>query len=397
MAKFPSFIITLFVASAVVLSCNNRTQLTEIDGLKSVYIATEIGNEQIVYLSEVASKVDYIPLETTNESLLGNVTQFSLVNNTLYFPDLGGNKFCRFSMDGKYLGNLGSVGRAFGEFNFVHPFGFNYDFESGAETIFDRNKLIEYYPDGSINELDLKNFSDKSFDITFIVKHGNIYICAISNIDRKIGDLLFLDSEGVLIGEFPKGYSPEEYSQPEPVKFETRQFFQIAKSFPLPYRYNRLLMVTSTDNNTIFAYKPGDTTAYKAYYIDKGNYVNELNDQGNPIINMVSSFTRESDNYLFLTFNVGKYKSPKNQAFLTRFLFDKKSNQTRSLIGELKNDIDGGPSFWPRYISADGKMVTLIEAINFIDAAENSTSARIKEVAAKLTEESNPVIMVVYN
>ena len=58
------------------------------------------------------------------------------------------------------------------------------------------------------------------------------------------------------------------------------------------------------------------------------------------------------------------------------------------------NDIDGGMNFYPQYIK-DGKMYQLVNAIDFIEMAEKSTSARMKEIAAQLTEESNPVVVEV--
>jgi len=50
--------------------------------------------------------------------------------------------------------------------------------------------------------------------------------------------------------------------------------------------------------------------------------------------------------------------------------------------------------FYPIYIK-DGKMYQMLDAIDFIEYAEVSNSAKMKEVAATLTEESNPVLVVV--
>ena len=60
----------------------------------------------------------------------------------------------------------------------------------------------------------------------------------------------------------------------------------------------------------------------------------------------------------------------------------------------FKNDLDGGAPFLPSVVK-DGKMYQLVNAIDFIEMAEKSTSARMKEVAAQLTEESNPVVVEV--
>ena len=59
----------------------------------------------------------------------------------------------------------------------------------------------------------------------------------------------------------------------------------------------------------------------------------------------------------------------------------------------FNNDIDGGLPFHPEMIEGN-KMIQFISAIDFIEMSKTYTSARMKEVAATLTEESNPVMVV---
>ena len=68
-------------------------------------------------------------------------------------------------------------------------------------------------------------------------------------------------------------------------------------------------------------------------------------------------------------------------------------NSDYNLAG-FTNDLDGGMPFYPIYIK-DGKMYQMLDARDFIEYAEVSNSAKMKEVAATLTEESNPVLVVV--
>lgn len=46
-------------------------------------------------------------------------------------------------------------------------------------------------------------------------------------------------------------------------------------------------------------------------------------------------------------------------------------------------------------IMIDGKMYRLVDAVDFIEFAQMGNSARMKEVASKLTDDSNPVLVVV--
>ncbi|MBR5856563.1 MAG: hypothetical protein IKY70_04755 [Bacteroidales bacterium] len=84
---------------------------------------------------------------------------------------------------------------------------------------------------------------------------------------------------------------------------------------------------------------------------------------------------------------------------LNYLLFDKR-NGTSSLMAKnnndihgFVNDIDNGAPFLPSKI-ADGKMYQIIDAASFIEFAKNSSSDKMKKVAATLTDESNPVIVV---
>ena len=59
----------------------------------------------------------------------------------------------------------------------------------------------------------------------------------------------------------------------------------------------------------------------------------------------------------------------------------------------FNNDIDGGMPFHPQMINGN-KMIQFINAIDFISMSETCSSAKVKEIAATLTEDSNPVMVV---
>ena len=397
--KMLTVVITVILIAA---SCGSESEVESKlqSGVKVISLESAIGNERVVYLSEVASAVDYIPLETSEESLVGMARHIMLENDVIYLPEGSGTqKLSRFSLSGEYLGSVGKRGRAFGEYVRLDGFSFDYDYQAGIEMIYDRgNKLIEYYPDGSIKEITVESPIGKNFSVNFIKKHGDIYIAAIGIDGTKTQDLIFLDSCGTLIGDFPDGYSKGDYQ--EKVGGTLREGGMIVSFSPITsltplYRYKEQLMILNGSKDTIFSFKSNSTVANVRYVVDMGKFINEKDEFGSLLIKFVASFTRESNKHLFMTFNLDKYKPALNKEFLARVLFNKETNQTTVLINSLVNDIDGGPSFWPQHISRDGKMVSVIGAIDFIDAAKESKSQKMKEVATTLTEESNPVVMVV--
>ena len=83
-----------------------------------------------------------------------------------------------------------------------------------------------------------------------------------------------------------------------------------------------------------------------------------------------------------------------------KFLYDKTNGTARKIrkfegsnYQGFTNDIDNGIPFWPVAVTSD-KMYSFMSADVFIKEAEKSNSQKMKDVAATLTEESNPVIVV---
>lgn len=76
----------------------------------------------------------------------------------------------------------------------------------------------------------------------------------------------------------------------------------------------------------------------------------------------------------------------------TNELFTIPYNYDFSLDG-FTNDIDQGVPFVPTFVSGN-KMYQPVQAEKFIEYAHMSNSPKMKEIAATLTEESNPVLIV---
>ncbi len=60
------------------------------------------------------------------------------------------------------------------------------------------------------------------------------------------------------------------------------------------------------------------------------------------------------------------------------------------------DDLEGGPAFWPNYISDDEYMVSFLSASEFIEHAQtHKVSAKFKKIADGLKETDNPVLVLV--
>ena len=63
--RFLKLTAVVLVVTLIISSCGSNSVSTQQDGVKVIFLKPEIGKERVVNLSEVASAVDYIPLETS--------------------------------------------------------------------------------------------------------------------------------------------------------------------------------------------------------------------------------------------------------------------------------------------------------------------------------------------
>ncbi|RHO65496.1 hypothetical protein DW083_20690 [Parabacteroides sp. AF48-14] len=85
-------------------------------------------------------------------------------------------------------------------------------------------------------------------------------------------------------------------------------------------------------------------------------------------------------------------------------LFDKESGVLTLLDQPVKhkylgfrNDLDGGPVFWPKFVSSGNEMVTWFTADELLAIYEQlpNPSAELEALVKKLSPDDNPVLMIV--
>lgn len=88
-------------------------------------------------------------------------------------------------------------------------------------------------------------------------------------------------------------------------------------------------------------------------------------------------------------------------------IYNKKESETITLKENgFINDLDGGPDFWPQFITSDTVLLSYIEAyqlLNYLnkkpddssESTNNDISVQLRTLKKQLTETSNPVIMIV--
>jgi hypothetical protein len=122
------FIFCAFVFINCTNTDNKKKQVFDTPILKvsDFSIVTSLNYEDTDYFDTV----EFIKLETTNESILGEITQMEVFENYIYILDKRGISLKKFDLTGKYIQDIGRVGLGSGEYIAVSVFYINPDFKT---------------------------------------------------------------------------------------------------------------------------------------------------------------------------------------------------------------------------------------------------------------------------
>ncbi len=394
------FTITAVAATLTMAGCTSSTQENGL--VPEINIEDAVFNETTVNLSEFASSIEYIPLETTTDAYLGNVSKCAVDKNYIYVASSQMQKTIHvFSPDGKFLRNIGSKGRAKGEYVAIrelYPLT-----EKRAVTVTGLGKTITYSAeDGSvISETsfdELLQQCDTSFKVgqmdLFLEQgsNGNFYVRAADKKNKKQRIVTF-DSRQNLTDQI-------EIADAIIRKVETSLPTNISnepKTLVIPWVYNSLIYdfegrinVIDYPIDTISCIK--DNKLEPRYTLNYGKFKKDGEIIDKDIL-WVTNLT-EFSNIILLHCSIPDKKDGStilyNKESGKSCLLKKDKNMQKSFV----NDLDSGAPFWPDHTYGN-KMYMFLDAGQFIEISKECNSARMKEIAATLTEESNPVMIIV--
>ncbi|MDO9679985.1 MAG: 6-bladed beta-propeller, partial [Bacteroidales bacterium] len=87
----------LCFAALILTSCNKEKG--EQNDFVKLSVRDALNSERDVFLSEIASSIEYIPLETSDKSLIANLLRPHLIDGTFYIIDNKWKDIKRFSRD----------------------------------------------------------------------------------------------------------------------------------------------------------------------------------------------------------------------------------------------------------------------------------------------------------
>lgn len=139
------FLLTLFLS--ILYGCDEKQQTDK------KYIKVDLGDRHRVSIFDIFSKIDIIPLETNDSSLIKTIRKLIVNNDTLYILDYDMAKVLAFDMEGNYLYQINNRGMGPGEYIGISDFNIFNDSLSILSAV--DNKLYIYDKKGNF----IKNLS----------------------------------------------------------------------------------------------------------------------------------------------------------------------------------------------------------------------------------------------
>jgi hypothetical protein len=365
-------------------------------------------------LSDFAENVEYIPLQTSESSLIGPLI-LKIVNNDnkVYIQNSGlaGEILC-FNIDGKFLCKISNRGRGPEEYDFVTDFDVSSD-----------NKTLTILS-SSARKLPAYGISDTGFTFRRSITLKNPApwrICLVPETDKAFLAIPSWTGTETTLSLLINTSGDTLYFKSNCYKYNRIQRGQGG------FRSTEGLLIYSTGNFVCFKEEFSDTVFYvdskdnsfkpRIIFNTHGTYfTSEMKGGSEKIKNNITTYIPdvfETSRYVFYSY----YTMIVEQRIINLygFLFDKKTETKYNLdVGKdrrikLKDDVSGGPDFYIEIHDnqcSGGKLFSIVEALalkKYVAGEDfkNTTVSdpekknELKKLADSLEETDNPVLIVV--
>lgn len=374
--KSKAYLLSLPFILLSFVSCGNRKTETKVAGKPIAFLE----NKSVTDKLDLSRNRRYVPLDTDDEYLITEITQLICASDEIFIFDVYAQSVFVFDYSGKYLRKLDRVGQGPGEYSMMSAISLNEKeqrisiVDLGTRVVYYDIHSFEYLGERSMDAVAVEEVATEeyvAYNSLPVVKNGkghNFHLLKYNGRDE-------VEKMYVPIG-FESGYSMRPihrfYKQGDDVFFYppfTPEVYKITKDSCLVH-YN-----VSYEN---LSFPPLDFL--KSAESRKENYVIKLYNEH--YVYSVQLF--ENDNFFVSLFNVGM----KGYVGIYDKRMDKGFYFFRKAYLESNGDID--------YLQIAGSCgADFIAVLRPSDMKGNmeSADAGLREIAANLKEDSNPVLM----
>lgn len=374
-------VINLFIIIYFTIVSVANGQLYSTDLPYILDIKNNIKNLKVANLSSIGKELSYIPLETSPQCLIQQIDKILFSDSYIFIND-GRKRLLQFDKNGKFIKQIGSQGRGPKEYYYMMDFCLD---ETSKEIfiISDRNKLSVFDFDGIF-----KNSYKLTFRPSQIVKKDqNSLMYHLANVPGKNDpSWIITNKQGVLSTIILNNI--KRLNQPGFIVLYTPLFL-----------FNKTVHFMEFGIDTLYYFKDTQRKPYAVFFLgdfkmDTDPLISPSSIKDEKLLNKfwVESILETSE-FLFIKFNRGITNGK------ICGVYNKKTNTVTFLKDDaFRNDLDGGVLFWPKQIMNDNILIDYIDAFDLLKPQPGTLikkeSARLSTLKKKLTETSNPVLII---
>lgn len=277
----------LLMLGGFIVSCSSKkqTDAMQSNGVPIINLSDNVQEVKSLPLSDVAAKVEIVPLEVTDESLLANVTDFYVSEYNIWIHHSKDPKIYRFTREGKFLNTIGKRGQGPGEYTYF--MNFMIDEKRQEVYVVTTNRVVYVYDfNGAFKRQAADTYAmwlltKRSVNREFYLFQDQLLATAALPTVRPISEdsiwtLAVLDS----CFRIQKMFSNPAYKGWEEIisrqKPNNKGYFYLVEIYPSVDTYNGQMTVMFDVTDTIYGYNVSDKSLTTKYTLfsneEKGNY-----------------------------------------------------------------------------------------------------------------------------
>jgi hypothetical protein len=389
-----------FTALALVVAgCGTRTPgggaITTLD------VEAAIDNPRVFDLAEITESVEFIPLDDSSKEALvgGSIGELQESKNGFYICEGFMTPVQHFDREGKFVSLIGRIGRGPGETSYILKMAVDY----GSGNVYIDGSNRNFVACDAAGRMFARNDSvTNSYDMLF----NNGRLISLISIPLRAWDndaerVPFLDVFSNDL-KHEKSIDGDNFGSGDYHFTDLRSGAFGSGSVPFMTDNGERLLVRQSRNDTVYHYDGGALNP--AYFLNLGRYSLPAEGYGiDPSVEMSDKFYSvdklwEGDRYVVVSADNYRRLPSGERIPGRRLVFDRadSSGGGFSAVGGP----DGGPGLFLdgiRFVAMsvrDNRLVGVMQALEIVDGADRITRPDLKELAASLKEDSNPVIVI---
>lgn len=364
-------------------------------------------NKQVSYLSQIASGVEYIKLESKKDGMLGSYAKCFLTDSAIFINNY--YQIYKFSLDGKFIKGIGSPGRGPGEIDLVRTMSVLPDLRTIVVQKNAERRLMYFSFDGGFK----KSVKIPEYWNLKVLNDGNYVAYDPGSDGFEKYNFILTNEHGDSISTV-KNYNT--FKNPNLASgYGGMMVYNLFEPF---YQFNNSYYFKTMYNDTVYSATSNKNKIEPCYYINMGKFKipTELRVEATDIKNPLPDIKKRIKFYFCSVFETS------NKIFITsgpfvgnkpRYLiYNKSTKNGNALINDLGetstfiNDWDGGADFFPLGNLNENQVYTFVNILDLKKKLEKNKSnpksvknpddqIRLEKIVSDSEVTDNPIIMIV--